>query len=48
MIKGIKGRSYNAVAAACLYTVCRQENVPRTFKGYFNTLHFYSFRNLCC
>ena len=30
--KLIKGRSYDAVAAACLFIACRQENVPRSFK----------------
>ncbi|PIK46502.1 putative transcription initiation factor IIB [Apostichopus japonicus] len=30
--KNLRGRSYNAIAAACLYIACRQEGVPRTFK----------------
>eukprot|EP01137_Pigoraptor_chileana_P022382 Opistho-2@87252 len=28
----LKGRKMEAVAAACIYIACRQENVPRTFK----------------
>lgn len=28
-----KGHCFAAVASACLYLACRQENVPRTFKG---------------
>ena len=28
----MKGRSHHGIAAACLYTACRQEQVPRTFK----------------
>ena len=28
----LKGRSNDAIAAACLYIACRQEGVPRTFK----------------
>ena len=31
--KQVKGRSNDAVAAACLYIACRQEGVPRSFKG---------------
>ncbi|XP_065829497.1 transcription initiation factor IIB-like [Oscarella lobularis] len=30
--KHLKGRSSDAIAAACLYIACRQEGVPRTFK----------------
>ncbi|KAL5012463.1 hypothetical protein ScPMuIL_011014 [Solemya velum] len=30
--KSLKGRSNDAVAAACMYIACRQESVPRTFK----------------
>lgn len=30
--KQVKGRSNDAVAAACLYIACRQEGVPRSFK----------------
>ena len=30
--KFLKGRSNDAIAAACLYIACRQEGVPRTFK----------------
>merc|ERR1711868_50463 len=30
--KTLKGRSNDAIAAACLYIACRQESVPRTFK----------------
>merc|ERR1719410_2461024 len=30
--KSLKGRSNDAIAAACLYIACRQESVPRTFK----------------
>ncbi|XP_064649387.1 transcription initiation factor IIB-like [Lineus longissimus] len=30
--KSLKGRSNEAIAAACLYIACRQEGVPRTFK----------------
>ncbi|XP_040355291.1 uncharacterized protein LOC8042231 isoform X2 [Ixodes scapularis] len=31
--KTLKGRSNDAIASACLYIACRQEGVPRTFKG---------------
>ena len=31
--KALKGRSNDAIASACLYIACRQEAVPRTFKG---------------
>lgn len=30
--KALKGRNYEAIAAACLYIACRKEGVPRTFK----------------
>lgn len=30
--KTLKGRSNDAIASACLYIACRQEQVPRTFK----------------
>ncbi|CAG0916138.1 unnamed protein product [Notodromas monacha] len=30
--RSLKGRSNDAIASACLYIACRQENVPRTFK----------------
>ena len=30
--KSLKGRSNDAIAAACLYIACRKEGVPRTFK----------------
>ena len=33
--KSLKGRSNDAIASACLYIACRQEGVPRTFKGKF-------------
>lgn len=32
MEKLIKGRSNDAIIAACMYIACRQEQVPRTFK----------------
>lgn len=31
--KALKGRSNDAIASACMYIACRQEGVPRTFKG---------------
>jgi transcription initiation factor TFIIB len=31
-VQSLRGRSNDAIAAACLYIACRQENVPRTFK----------------
>ncbi len=31
--KTLKGRSNDAISSACLYIACRQEGVPRTFKG---------------
>ena len=31
--KSLKGRSNDAIASACTYIACRQEGVPRTFKG---------------
>jgi transcription initiation factor TFIIB len=30
--ENLKGTSTHAITAACLYIVCRQECVPRTFK----------------
>lgn len=33
--KSLKGRANDAIASACLYIACRQEGVPRTFKGKF-------------
>ena len=30
--QNLTGHSNNAISAACLYTACRQEGVPRTFK----------------
>ena len=33
-LKSIRGRSQDAILAACLYIACRQEDKPRTFKGY--------------
>jgi len=30
--RNLKGRSNDAIAAACVYIACRQEGVPRTFK----------------
>jgi len=30
--RNLKGRSNDAIAAACMYIACRQEGVPRTFK----------------
>jgi len=35
--KSLKGRANDAIASACLYIACRQEGVPRTFKGQMNT-----------
>eukprot|EP00898_Chlorokybus_atmophyticus_P007033 jgi/Chlat1/7330/Chrsp59S06948 len=32
-MKSIRGRSQDVILAACLYTACRQEEMPRTFKG---------------
>lgn len=29
----LRGRSNDAIAAACVYIACRQEGVPRTFRG---------------
>jgi len=31
-VQSLRGRSNDAIAAACLYIACRQESVPRTFK----------------
>lgn len=36
--KSLKGRSNDAIASACLYIACRQEGVPRTFKGKFSVI----------
>ena len=33
--KSLRGRSNDAIASACLYIACRQDGVPRTFKGFF-------------
>ena len=33
--KSLKGRSNDAISSACMYIACRQESVPRTFKGNF-------------
>ena len=38
--KSLKGRANDAIASACLYIACRQEGVPRTFKGKFLALFF--------
>jgi hypothetical protein len=35
--KTLKGRSNDAIASACMYIACRQEGVPRTFKGRHNS-----------
>lgn len=35
--KSLKGRANDAIASACLYIACRQEGVPRTFKGQNNS-----------
>lgn len=40
--KALKGRSNDAIAAACMYIACRQEGVPRTFKGK-STVKLHSF-----
>lgn len=37
--KSLKGRANDAIASACLYIACRQEGVPRTFKGPTSTRH---------
>ena len=31
--KSLKGRAKDAIASACLYIACRQDGVPRSFKG---------------
>lgn len=36
--KSLKGRANDAIASACLYIACRQEGVPRTFKGQNNAV----------
>ena len=42
--KTLKGRSNDAIGSACLYIACRQEGVPRTFKGlcqeFYNISYF--------
>jgi len=38
--KTLKGRSNDAIGSACLYIACRQEGVPRTFKGLSLSRHF--------
>lgn len=38
--KSLKGRANDAIASACLYIACRQEGVPRTFKGLNKSFHF--------
>ena len=42
--RSLKGRSNDAIAAACLYIACRQEAVPRTFKVF--TMNIISSRRL--
>jgi hypothetical protein len=37
--KLIKGRSNNAIIAACLFIACRQQSVPRTFKEISGVAH---------
>ena len=47
--RSLKGRSNDAIAAACLYIACRQEQVPRTFKvskGHFQANHHEHLGNL--
>jgi transcription initiation factor TFIIIB Brf1 subunit/transcription initiation factor TFIIB len=39
-LKSIRGRSQDAILAACLYIACRQEDRPRTFKGIEGPYHF--------
>lgn len=43
--KSLKGRANDAIASACLYIACRQEGVPRTFKGQNKLLQFQLPRN---
>lgn len=38
--KSLKGRANDAIASACLYIACRQEGVPRTFKGQSEPFYF--------
>lgn len=38
--KSLKGRANDAIASACLYIACRQEGVPRTFKGQKEPFYF--------
>lgn len=42
--KTLRGRSNEAVCTACLYMACRQEGVPRTFKGDSIILSFFEFQ----
>lgn len=48
--KSLKGRANDAIASACLYIACRQEGVPRTFKGQTRLLFKFLTRilHLCC
>ena len=39
--KSLRGRSNDAIASACLYIACRQDGVPRTFKGFFLISFFF-------
>ncbi len=39
--KALKGRSMDAIAAACLYIACRQEGFPRSFKGAASSRNFH-------
>ncbi len=41
--KSLKGRANDAIASACLYIACRQEGVPRTFKGQNEPFYFFSY-----
>lgn len=41
--KSLRGRSNDAISAACLYMACRQEQVPRTYKGNYPHLLFQKF-----
>lgn len=41
--KTLRGRSNEAVCTACLYMACRQDGVPRSFKGQFSLV-----TNSCC
>ena len=44
--KNLKGRSNDAIAAACLYIACRQEGVHRTFKAQFLSFLVFSTQNV--